>query len=242
MPSNPTNLKNRNLKAHMWHSGNLSNPDTLPDVYDNEGQIVTKDTRLLSNSSAVDVGDSPNSNTGDPLRLAFIKVNNFMEASFWTNTAIDSDITEVKTDINNVLVTLDSKLDSEYARVNSVINNVLVTLDSKLDSEYARVNSVIKSLDLELDSEYAARIANQIAQQISLDSDSIVIQKLAGLSSQYSTGTASQASPLVNGVMWYDTTNSILKIYNSASSAWIDVGSVSNASGSYQFSTDGGSF
>lgn len=220
MSSNPTNLNNRNLKAHLWPTGNLSDPNSLPDIYDNNGLVVTKDTRLLSNSSAVDVGDSPNSNTGDPLRLAFIKVNNFMEASFWTNTAIDSDITEVKTDINNVLV----------------------TLDSKLDSEYARVNSVIKSLDLELDSEYAARIANQIAQQISLDSDSIVIQKLAGLSSQYSTGTASQASPLVNGVMWYDTTNSILKIYNSASSAWIDVGSVSNASGSYQFSTDGGSF
>ena len=40
----------------------------------------------------VDVGDSPNSNTGDPLRLAFVKINNFIEASYWTSAAIDSEL------------------------------------------------------------------------------------------------------------------------------------------------------
>ena len=149
MPSNPTNLKNRNLKAHMWHSGNLSNPDTLPDVYDNEGQIVTKDTRLLSNSSAVDIGDSPNSNTGDPLRLAFIKVNNFMEASFWTNEAIDSDITEAYKKLDSEeRARKDTDSDLKSA-IDSDINDLRlfkIQIDSKMDSEYTRVNSSLSAL------------------------------------------------------------------------------------------------
>lgn len=217
MSSNPTNLDNRNLKAHMWPDGNLSNPSSLPDIYDNSGQIVTNDTRILSNSSAIDIGDSPNSNTGDPLRLAFIKVNNFMEAMYWTNSAIDSDITEIKTDVNNFTL----------------------GLDSKLDSEYARVNAVIKALDMELDSEYTARIANQVVQQMSLDSDSIVIQAIQSFG--YIASSTAPASP-TNGRLWFDTTNDTFNLYSSAAGGWLNVGSVTNTSGSFLFSTDGGSF
>lgn len=66
----------------------------VPNVLDEDGNVVTYggSSRLTNENTVVDLGDSPNSNTGDPLRVAFIKLNNFIEASYHVNQAIDSEI------------------------------------------------------------------------------------------------------------------------------------------------------
>lgn len=90
--------ENRNLRAHLNPTGNLTDPLLLPDVIDHDGNILNtlSTKRILNSVSAVDIGDSPNSNTGDPLRLAFIKLNNFMEASYWTSDSVDSEIHQIR--------------------------------------------------------------------------------------------------------------------------------------------------
>ena len=47
------------------------------------GVIAFNDSnRIVKNNVRINIGSSPNSNTGDPLRTAFIKVGNFMEAVY----------------------------------------------------------------------------------------------------------------------------------------------------------------
>ena len=75
---------------------------TAPSVYDEKGDVVAYDglNKITTEKTVVDLGDSPNSNTGDPLRLAFIKINNFMEASYQVNRVIDSEIQVLSTVID----------------------------------------------------------------------------------------------------------------------------------------------
>lgn len=47
--------------------------------------------------TAVNTGTSPNSNDGDPLRTSFIKLNNFMEASYRLSDSIDMELTRLDT-------------------------------------------------------------------------------------------------------------------------------------------------
>lgn len=86
--------------ATLRNTTNLSNyllpsPATrVPNVLDENGTIVPYNSpdRMTNENTVVDLGDSPNSNTGDPLRVAFVKINNFIEASYQVNKAIDSEI------------------------------------------------------------------------------------------------------------------------------------------------------
>lgn len=85
-------------------------PDVMPSVLDSDGDEVTyfDGKRKTTESTVVDIGDSPNSNTGDALRTAFIKINNHMEAIYWWSEQInhkfadiDSDMAAVKTRLTN---------------------------------------------------------------------------------------------------------------------------------------------
>jgi hypothetical protein len=46
-------------------------------------------SRKVKNNVRINIGNSPNSNTGDPLRTAFIKIGNFMEAVYATDSDKD---------------------------------------------------------------------------------------------------------------------------------------------------------
>ena len=58
--------------------------DSVPVVKDADGNPVSylNGNLLTDTFTTVNLGDTPNSNNGDPLRLAFAKINNFMEASY----------------------------------------------------------------------------------------------------------------------------------------------------------------
>lgn len=87
--SNPNWYKS-NLQDILFPRGNATQgPNVIPDVLDSDGNIVlfTANTRFVTQSTSVDVGDAPNSNTGDPLRTAFVKIDNIVEALYRNDTA-----------------------------------------------------------------------------------------------------------------------------------------------------------
>ena len=81
----------RRLDRHL--NPNVQNPQVL----DSDGAIVRvgSDDRITDNRLAVNLGSSPNSNDGDPLRTAFSKINNFIEASYWTSDAVDASLRQL---------------------------------------------------------------------------------------------------------------------------------------------------
>lgn len=82
--TNPTWYKS-DLPDILFPQGNkTSGPTVIPDVLDSDGNPVffTDTRRFVSQATSVDVGDSPNSNTGDPLRTAFVKIDNIVEALY----------------------------------------------------------------------------------------------------------------------------------------------------------------
>lgn len=85
--ANPVWFK-KNLPDILYPQGNnttgLPQPNVIPDVLDSDGNPVffTSTKRFVSQVTGVDVGDSPNSNTGDPLRTAFVKLDNITEALY----------------------------------------------------------------------------------------------------------------------------------------------------------------
>ena len=90
---------NRRLDFHLYPQGrSVSEPDLIPNVQDSDGNIIqyTSSNRITSESTVVDIGTSPNANDGDPLRTAFIKINNFIEAEYLTNEIIDQELNRLE--------------------------------------------------------------------------------------------------------------------------------------------------
>lgn len=90
---------NRRLDYHLYPKGrSASEPTLIPNVKDSDGNIVqyTSSDRRTSESTVVDIGTSPNANDGDPLRTAFIKINNFIEADYITNEIIDQELNRLE--------------------------------------------------------------------------------------------------------------------------------------------------
>ena len=81
-----------------------SDPSTMPSVLDSDGNDLDyfDVRRKTSESTVVDIGDSPNSNTGDALRTAFIKINNFIEANYWWSDSINAKLNDLDSDISSV--------------------------------------------------------------------------------------------------------------------------------------------
>lgn len=90
---------NRRLDYHLYPQGrSASEPDLIPNVKDSDGNIIqyTSSDRRTTESTVVDIGSSPNSNDGDPLRTAFVKINNFIEAEYITNEIIDQELNRLE--------------------------------------------------------------------------------------------------------------------------------------------------
>ena len=104
------------LEFHLYPRGRSANePDLMPSVLDSDGNAVlfTSVKRKTTEATVVNLGDSPNSNNGDPLRTAFTKINNFIEASYWTNEGINQKFKELDSDIG-VGVGIYSDSDERY--------------------------------------------------------------------------------------------------------------------------------
>ena len=90
---------NRRLDYHLYPKGrSASEPNLIPNVKDSDGNIIqyTSNNRRTNESTVVDIGTAPNSNDGDPLRTAFIKLNNFIEADYITNEIIDQELNRLE--------------------------------------------------------------------------------------------------------------------------------------------------
>lgn len=137
----------RRLEDHLYPAGTIADSTITPSVLDSEGNAVEYNSakRKTTEVTVVDLGDSPNSNNGDPLRVAFGKVNNFIEASYWANETIATDLDrfEARLDSDEIEIQalkteLNHLLDSEYR------NNAdrFAIHEARLDSDEAKLESI----------------------------------------------------------------------------------------------------
>ncbi|MCG7944881.1 MAG: hypothetical protein N0C84_00895 [Candidatus Thiodiazotropha taylori] len=120
--------------------------DSVPLVYDHGGTPVSKvNGNLLTDTyTAVDLGDTPNSNNGDPLRLAFAKINNFVEAVYhYTDDLHDSVQTIDQSYVDGVLNRL-TDLEDEPKIVSSTTEPT--GLRNGIDFWDDTTNNVLKKL------------------------------------------------------------------------------------------------
>ena len=93
------------LKSILYPKGkSAGQPDVMPSVLDSDGLEVEYygSNRITTEATVVDIGDSPNTNTGDALRTAFIKINNFMEANYWWNEHLNTKLNDLDSDISDI--------------------------------------------------------------------------------------------------------------------------------------------
>lgn len=188
----------RRLEDHLYPKGSLGDSTLTPSVLDSDGAAVGYESskRKTSEVTVVNVGDSANSNTGDPLRTAFIKVNNFIEASYWTNETVarDMDWMERRLDSDELLIADHTKrLDSDQKEIQRLKTEFNELFDSeyrknadwfayaqqKFDSDQAALQSIRTDVNNLLDSEYVKNREKFAEIDARLDSDEIAIQSLS---------------------------------------------------------------
>ena len=102
-------------------------PDLMPNVLDSDGNPVlfTSAKRKTTEGTVVDLGASPNSNNGDPLRTSFAKVNNFMEAVYWWDEGINQKFRDIDSELREgIFIYLDSETGKDSERYNiSLLDN-----------------------------------------------------------------------------------------------------------------------
>lgn len=102
-------------------------PDLMPNVLDSDGNPVlfTSVKRKTTEGTVVDLGSSPNSNNGDPLRTSFAKVNNFMEAVYWWDEGINQKFRDIDSELREgIFIYLDSETGKDSERYNiSLLDN-----------------------------------------------------------------------------------------------------------------------
>jgi hypothetical protein len=90
------------LSDHLYPKGkSVSEPNVMPNVLDSDSNPIDyySSERKTTEATVVNIGSSPNSNDGDPLRTAFGKINNFMEASYWVNESLNEELANITTNI-----------------------------------------------------------------------------------------------------------------------------------------------
>ena len=110
------------LENHLYPKGRSQlEPDLMPNVLDSDGEIVTFNgpKRITTEATVVNLGDSPNSNNGDPLRTAFAKINNFIEASYWVNDSFNQLLGRMDSELREgifIYGDMDSDFDSDIIK------------------------------------------------------------------------------------------------------------------------------
>lgn len=235
----------RFLSFHLNPTGNVLDPNLLPDVHDSDGQVIgyLDSDRITNTVSAVDVGDSPNSNSGDPLRLAFIKLNNFMEASYWTNERIAKDLFSLDQGIYRL-----DQADSEIHRRIDQTDSDIRLLFQRTDSDNHEIQALKTYLENTLDSEYVKNAQMLAYIEGRLDSDERAIQDVSDrLTKSVSTpGTNFPTNPPPgDGLMFFKTNDRGLYIWDDVgANNWVKIGDITLNTGTnqWQFQTDGGTY
>jgi hypothetical protein len=86
-------MANTDLSGFLTKTGAVNKPALVDPA--NNNNVITENNYTVNTNTRVNIGTSPNSNDGDPLRTAFQKLNNFIEAVYRTNTNINTDITSL---------------------------------------------------------------------------------------------------------------------------------------------------
>jgi len=206
---------NRRLDYHLNPKGrSVSEPNLIPNVLDSDGGIIqyTSNKRRTSESTVVDIGTSPNANDGDPLRTAFIKINNFIEADYITNEIIDQELNrlELLGPFLGVLDYVDLPLDLISDKNIAVIKT---TLRAQGYSTWKNTYSNISNIGLELaDGELILPKGSIVQYNISTNQYDILHQNISSdiifdfktSLAKYKSGTADTEMTAVEQQALYD--------------------------------------
>lgn len=83
-------MANTLLSDYLTKAGSTNRPSITDPA--NNNAVVSENDYTVNNNTRVNVGSSPNANDGDPLRTAFQKLNNFIEAVYRVNANVNTDI------------------------------------------------------------------------------------------------------------------------------------------------------
>lgn len=123
------------LAKHLNPKGNLLDENVLPNVIDDAGNILyyTSVNRKTTDSTLINLGSGPNTNNGDPLRIAFAKINNFMEASYWAYENISDDVESVEDKLDRILAWIDDVTLNTGGDLGALAGDPNLTNDQNLD-------------------------------------------------------------------------------------------------------------
>ena len=171
----------RYLEKHLYPKGrSTTEPDLMPNVLDSDSNPISflDPKRKTNESTVVNLGSSPNSNDGDPLRTAFAKLNNFIEASYWTNESLNQEIEamliNIQENADNIAI-FGGGLDSD---VNYLKNVTIPLLIADLDSDSLVLQSLQAQVDL-LSSNADSDVVEIARLRREADSDSAAIQSIS---------------------------------------------------------------
>lgn len=133
------------LPHYLWPKGrSLTEPNLMPNVNDSDGNTIlfTDPRRKTTQATVIDLGDSPNSNNGDPLRTAFAKINNFMEATYWWDEGINQKFRDIDSELTQgFFIYTDSDerynislLENSNLRLNGKENQIEISVASQRTS------------------------------------------------------------------------------------------------------------
>tara|TARA_R110002153_G_scaffold29711_3_gene91102 strand:+ start:26444 stop:27181 length:738 start_codon:yes stop_codon:yes gene_type:complete len=83
-------MANTLLSDFLTKTGSINRPSLTDPA--NSNSVVSENDYTVNNNTRVNIGSSPNANDGDPLRTAFQKLNNFIEAVYRVNVNVNTDI------------------------------------------------------------------------------------------------------------------------------------------------------
>ena len=86
-------MANTLLSDYLSKNSSINKPSLTDPA--NSNAVIAENDYTVNTNTRVNVGSSPNSNDGDPLRTAFQKLNNFIEAVYRTNVNVNADITQL---------------------------------------------------------------------------------------------------------------------------------------------------
>lgn len=130
-------MANRNLKDILKPNyGDTAGEIGVAPVIGNDGGDLDfgSNKRLVKNNVRINIGSSPNSNTGDPLRTAFIKVGNFMEAAYIADSDKDRRLLRLEKNAK----------DSDFRFLGPIVKNNIdnsASLDSDIAAEVGYIDS-----------------------------------------------------------------------------------------------------
>lgn len=183
-----------------------------PGVFDSDlNRVITNDEFTVNENTRVNIGSSPNSNDGEPLRTAFIKINDFIEASYRVNDEVAGQVDAITAAGNFLGAKAYSELTLDSNNNDTAVLKSRITASNQSNFESSYPNIEITTVDID-NGQYVISggsilrfnnskwevVQNNNAENISIDFD----DALAKLASGQAVSTMTSAEQITLYEKW----------------------------------------